>query len=73
MVTVLKAKYWHDTEEDPDRKRRRQAEFLVYQSLEIDLLLGIGVKNERMRDVVCETLKDVHMNLPVLIRPWFYF
>jgi hypothetical protein len=28
---IMKAKYWADTNDDPDRKRRRQAEFLIYQ------------------------------------------
>lgn len=70
---VMRAKYWRDTEEDPDRKRRRQAEFLVYQSVELDLLLGIGVRNERMKNTVLEILKRAYMDLRVFVRPQFYY
>ena len=28
---IMKSKYWNDTDEDPDRKRRRRAEYLVHQ------------------------------------------
>lgn len=30
---LMQETYWNDTDEDPDRKRRRQAEFLVYNAL----------------------------------------
>lgn len=36
-------RYWNDTPEDGDRKRRRQAEFLVYTSLPWRLIEEIGV------------------------------
>jgi len=40
---VMKATYWNDTPDDPDRSRRRQAEFLVSKFVPWDLFLGIGV------------------------------
>ncbi len=36
---IMNTQYWRDTIEDNDRKRRRQAEFLVY-----DFFRGIGFK-----------------------------
>jgi len=30
---AVKLKRWTDTEDDPDRKRRKQAEFLVFNEL----------------------------------------
>ncbi|UTW68357.1 DUF4433 domain-containing protein [Anaerobacillus sp. HL2] len=41
---VMESKYWFDTDDDPDRKRRRQAEFLVLRHFPLELVLGIGVK-----------------------------
>ncbi|MGF1494886.1 MAG: DarT ssDNA thymidine ADP-ribosyltransferase family protein [Microcoleaceae cyanobacterium] len=29
---IMQERYWADTEEDGDRKRRRRAEFLIYKS-----------------------------------------
>ena len=40
---VMKSKYWKDTQADPDRKRRRQAEFLVRQFLPFQYFSEIGV------------------------------
>ncbi|MDI1258130.1 DarT ssDNA thymidine ADP-ribosyltransferase family protein [Aquabacterium sp.] len=49
---MAKFTIWHDTPEDNDRKRRKQAEFLVWQGLDWDLLDGIGVINAGMRQRV---------------------
>jgi ssDNA thymidine ADP-ribosyltransferase, DarT len=42
---LMESKYWRDTEDDPNRKCRRQAEFLVYQLCPWDLIREIGVIN----------------------------
>lgn len=71
--SVMESRYWNDTDEFPDRKRRRQAEFLVYKSVPLTLFLGIGVYNERMRVIVSEILKEYNTDMKVLIRPAFYY
>lgn len=70
---VMKSRYWVDTIEDNDRTRRRQAEFLVHRFVDFDLLLGIGVKNERMKQVIEDTLIRYQKETKVGIRPSFYF
>ena len=40
---LMESQYWNDTNEHPDRKRRRQAEFLVHQLCPWDLVNEIGV------------------------------
>ena len=70
---IMKEHYWNDTKEDPDRKRRRQAEFLVHQFIDLNCLLGLGVRNERMKVVIEEILKEYEVDLPVLVKPSFYF
>jgi ssDNA thymidine ADP-ribosyltransferase, DarT len=42
---VMKSRYWNDTNEDNDRKRRRQAEFLVRHFSPWQLITEIGVMN----------------------------
>ena len=40
---LMRDRYWHNTDDDSDRKRRRQAEFLVYQKLPVELINRIVV------------------------------
>jgi hypothetical protein len=42
---VMESRYWFDTNEDNDRKRRRQAEFLVRNIFPWELITEIGVIN----------------------------
>lgn len=70
---VMESRYWFDTDDDPDRKRRRQAEFLVYKSLPLTLILGIGVKNDLVKDKVENLLEKYHINLKVkVLKHWYY-
>ena len=46
---VMEARYWRDTNEDNDRKRRRQAEFLVRNFLPWELITEIGVMNSTIK------------------------
>ena len=40
---LMKSRYWNDTASDPDRKRRRQAEFLVHGFFPWECVAGIAV------------------------------
>jgi len=55
--TIMKELYWADTEEDPDRKRRRQAEFLVHRQVPTDLFTVFAVIDEEMKDKVKDLLR----------------
>jgi hypothetical protein len=55
---VTDAKSWADTDEDGDRKRRRQAEFLVYQCFPWLLITEIGVISPEMKQRVETQLKQ---------------
>ncbi|MBG9587219.1 type II toxin-antitoxin system toxin DNA ADP-ribosyl transferase DarT [Cytobacillus firmus] len=71
--SVMESKYWNDTDEFPDRKRRRQAEFLVHESVPLEFLIGIGVRNERIKTIVEEFIKDYSVNMKILQKPSFYY
>ena len=64
--------HWYLTEEF---KRRKQAEFLVYESCDWDLISKIGVINSEMKSRVETLLKKFPSALhrPVHVRPeWYY-
>lgn len=70
---IMREWYWNDTEEDPDRKRRRQAEFLVHNFVGIQHFIGFAVRNEKVKQIVQEILVEYEIDLPVAIRKHFYF
>lgn len=65
---VMESRFWFDTEDDPDRKRRRQAKFLVHEAVPINVLLGFAVKNEEMKRKVEEVINKYNIDKPVAIR-----
>ncbi|AEV20796.1 hypothetical protein GTCCBUS3UF5_34950 [Geobacillus thermoleovorans CCB_US3_UF5] len=70
---IMRSTYWHDTEEDPDRKRRRQAEFLVYQFVPIHLLAAIAVKSREWELIVGKIAAQHRYRGSIIVRPEWYF
>jgi hypothetical protein len=70
---IMQDRYWHDTAEDMDRKRRRQAEFLVHDFFPWSLIVEIGVMNDRIKEQV-ETILDNSEHRPEIAirRNWYY-
>jgi hypothetical protein len=70
---IMKETYWADTNEDPDRKRRRQAEFLIYEEMPVDLIDMIVVLNETTKIFIEKMIKKFEYQMPVKIKPeWYY-
>jgi ssDNA thymidine ADP-ribosyltransferase, DarT len=57
---VMKSRRWFDTDNDPNRKCKRQAEFLVYSSFPWDLIQEIGVINQSVQAQVRQILQQVN-------------
>ncbi len=55
---LMKAKYWYNTPEDPDRTRRRQAEFLVKDFFPFQLVNKIGVFDEINMSLIISILRS---------------
>lgn len=55
----MKSRYWFDTEDDPDRKRRRQAEFLVYKIVPVKVFSGFAVKSKKMKNKVEQVFTEI--------------
>jgi len=69
------AKMWKDTNDDMDRQRRKQAEFLVHKFCPWSLICKIAVVNDRMKTKVEGVLEDFPEDLKrlVTVKPdWYY-
>jgi len=70
---LMESKYWFATLEDPDRKRRRQAEFLVYQVVPWAAFSYIAVYDEKMKQTVTQLLENCPYKPKSMInRPCYY-
>jgi hypothetical protein len=72
---LMQARIWTDTDEDPDRKRRRQAEFLVHQYFPWPVISGVAVFDEIMKlrvESLLDSLKPEHLPRVKVLRDWYY-
>lgn len=70
---VMNARYWSDTQDDPDRERRRQAEFLVYEDFPVSLLTKIAVISNRILNRINQVVGRFNFEIDYLIeREWYY-
>ncbi len=70
---LMSSQYWHDTEDNPDRKRRRQAEFLIYKTCPLSLILGLVVMNDAVKMKVETMIESTQLDLQVVVKPKWYF
>ena len=72
---TIKSQFWFDSLQYPDRKRKRQAEFLVHRFFPLALVREIGVRNATAKTKV-EAILNNHRhgrNLIVRVRSaWYY-
>lgn len=70
---VMELRIWKDTADDPDRMRRRMAEFLVYEELPLDLVAGIGTFDDATADKVRDQFEQHGRVTHVATkRDWYY-
>ena len=70
---LMKARYWFDTLEDPTRANRRQAEFLVHNSVPLDVIQSIVVRNEPRAAEVKSISEHFGVSIPVMVyNDWYY-
>jgi ssDNA thymidine ADP-ribosyltransferase, DarT len=70
---AVHARYWNDTPAEPDRKRKKQAEFLVHGFFPLELVTGIAVIDQGMRQQVEQLVAPHGWPVPVSVRPdWYY-
>jgi hypothetical protein len=70
---VMESRYWHDTNDDPNRKCKRQAEFLVHNAFPWELIQEIGVMSQSVQAQVRQILQQVSDFTPVNVyADWYY-
>jgi hypothetical protein len=70
---LIESKIWHNTPALFDRKERKQAEFLVYQHLPTDLVLGITCYNTGILRTIEQILQENASSIPVRAHAsWYY-
>jgi hypothetical protein len=67
------AQVWRDTETNPDRKRRKQAEFMIYDALPWETIVGIGVYNSIAQHKVENFLNSRNIFCNVKIKANYYY
>ncbi len=64
---------WNDTDDDPDRKRRKQAEFLVFKELPLTALTAVVVYNEVVKNEILTKFAGHDFTCNVIVKPkWYY-
>ena len=72
---VVEKSFWQSTEDDPDRMRRKQAEFLVKNYVPLNCLSGIIVFDTTSHGKVAEMMRESGIILPIHIdtkRKYYY-
>ncbi len=69
---IIKDNTWHQQYSEL-KKELKQAEFLIHKHVPVKALLGIVVHNEDIANFVRGRLQDTGIDLPVVLRPQFYY
>ncbi len=71
--TVMQSQYWNDTSDQPDRKRRRQAEFLVHRFFPWSAVERIGTHNREVGNEVEYILSQTQHRPKLTLEPGWYY
>lgn len=70
---IMHENFWADTDEDGDRKRRRQAEFLVHGSVPVLSIKLIGVMTKDIEKRAVTALANLADPPPIIVREGWYY
>jgi hypothetical protein len=70
---LMKAERWSNTQDDPDRQRRRMAEFLIHDRVPTALLQWLAVYSEGHVSQLREQLDDQRLVDRIIVRPHWYY
>lgn len=59
--------YWHNTEDDDDRQRRKQAEFLIKSHVPVSCIRSIVVRTASRKIEIEALLVKYNLTIPVII------
>jgi hypothetical protein len=70
---LMAAKQWSNTPDDPDRQRRRMAEFLVHHQVPLSVIHQVGAYSDLYASRVRATLAGTRLEESVFVRPGWYY
>lgn len=70
---LMVEEYWNNTDADGDRKRRRQAEFLIKNEVPLHDVEELVVRTRAMAGAVVAKLRSHDLGLRVSVRPGSYY
>jgi len=70
---LMRARYWSDTQEDPDRCRRRQAEFLIHDKAPVGIISQIVAMNQATKNFVVDAARRYGLQCGVSVDAGWYF
>lgn len=70
---LMNSRYWNNSTDDPNRKCRRQAEFLVYQFCPLEIITKIGVMNQTLKLTVEKILQKFNITKIIEIQETWYY
>ena len=70
---LMKARYWFNTIDEPDRRERRMAELLAHRHVPWEAVRAIHVRDTASAAEVTNHLRAAGADLPVAVTPDWYF
>ncbi|MEU4556776.1 DUF4433 domain-containing protein [Actinoplanes sp. NPDC023936] len=70
---LMESERWNSTEDDPDRQRRRLAEFLVHRRVPLSLIRWVATYDERHKEQVKEMMSGNPLTERIIVRPGWYY
>jgi hypothetical protein len=67
--SLVRLRFWKNTEEDFDRIRRKQAEFLVKNHVPVNCIISLVVFNEERHTFAKQMIENQGLNIPVYVNP----
>jgi hypothetical protein len=70
---LMNDRIWRDTIEDNDRKRRREAEFLIKDLVQPQSIIALAGYSQKNCEDLQQIVTDLHINIRILHKPvWYY-
>jgi hypothetical protein len=70
---LMRERYWADTPDDPDRRRRRMAEFLVHERVPWELFGAVVAMTEQTSNTVRGIMGRLRLETDVLVKSGWYY
>ncbi len=71
--SMIEATDWHNTTENTQRKRIKEAEFLIKSDVPLQCLIGLIVYNETAKSRLEQIIREATLGISVIVRRDYYY